>query len=95
MTRTVPTIAAAAAALCFVYLVQGGANPECAMTVADGPARGSSQIGAVPAPATRVPCPTSFLGRFAPAGGGPGIVVSTVPDGTHVEVHGYPCFGGT
>jgi hypothetical protein len=95
MTGTLPPLAAALTAACFVYLVQGGANPECAMTVADGPARGSSQIGAVPAPATPVPCPAAFLGRFASAGSGPGIIVSTVPDGTRVEVHGYPCFGGT
>lgn len=77
----------------FVYLVLGGANPECAMTIADGLARGSSQIGAVPAPASRVPCPGAFLGRLA-TGGGAGMIVSMVPEGARM-VHGYPCFGGT
>lgn len=81
--------APAAGALCFVYLVLGGPNPECVMSVADGPSRGSSQIGAVPAPAARVPCPTSFLGQWG------GRLVSVVPQGTSVEVHGYPCAGGS
>ena len=74
---------------CFVYLVLGGANPECAMTVANGPGGRDYQIGSVPAPAQRVPCPPAFLGQWN------GMVVSTVPEGARVEVHGFPCFGGT
>ena len=75
---------------CFVYLVLGGANPECVMTVANGPSMGKDgEIGAVPGPVQRVPCPPAFLGQWN------GRMVSTVPEGTHLEVHGYPCFGGT
>ncbi len=74
---------------CCVYLVLGGANPECAMTVANGPGGRDYQIGSVPAPAQRVPCPPAFLGQWN------GMVVSTVPEGARVEVHGFPCFGGT
>lgn len=74
---------------CFVYLVMGGVNPECAMTVANGPEGRDYQIGSVPAPATRVPCPPAYFGQWN------GKVVSVVPEGTRVEVHGYPCFGGT
>jgi len=90
MSRSIRFLAAPAlGAACFVYLVLGGANPECAMTVANGPAMGRDyQIGSVPAPAQRVPCPPAFLGRWK------GWVVSTVPEGTRVEVHGFPCFGG-
>lgn len=82
--------APAAAAACFVYLVLGGANPECVMTVAEGPVMGKGyEIGGVPPPVQRVPCPPAFLGRWN------GYVVSTVPDGTSVEVQGFPCFSGT
>jgi hypothetical protein len=82
----------AIAGFCFLYLVLGGANPECVMTDANGPARGSSQIGAVPAPAVRAPCPDTFLQRMA---GAAGLIVSAVPEGTRAEVHGYPCVGGS
>ena len=80
---------------CVLYLVLGGANPLCTMTVADGPSEGSSQIGAVPAPATRVPCPGVFLGRMAASNGEPRPIVSVVPEGTSIEVRGYPCIGGS
>ena len=80
---------AAPALACFVYLVLGGANPECAMTVANGPGGRDYQIGTVPAPAQVVPCPPAFLRSWK------GYVVSTVPEGTRVEVRGYPCFPGT
>jgi hypothetical protein len=71
---------------CFIYLVLGGANPECAMTVASGPEMGMGYaIGGVPSPAERAPCPPTFLGRWK------NFVVSTVPAGTHIEVHGAPC----
>ena len=90
MSSSIRVLAAPAlGAACFVYLVLGGANPECAMTVANGPGGRDYQIGSVPAPAQRVACPPSFLGHWK------GWVVSTVPKGTRVEVHGYPCFGGT
>lgn len=81
--------APAAAVVCFVYLVLGGADPECAMTVANGPSGRDYQIGTVPPPAQIVPCPPMFLGNWQ------GYVVSTVPEGTRVEVRGYPCFPGT
>ena len=82
-------VAPAIAIACFVYLVLGGADPECVMTVASGPSMGRDyQIGSVPAPARRVPCPPSFLGQWKNQ------VVSTVPEGTKIEVHGFPC-GGT
>ncbi len=83
-------VVAALAAPCFVYLAIGGANPECVMTVANGPDMSRADaIGSVPGPTQRVPCPPSFLGRWKQW------IVSVVPEGAHVEVRGYPCSGGT
>ena len=77
------------AVACFVYLVLGGANPECVMSVANGPVMGKGyEIGGVPPPVQRVPCPPAFLARWN------GYVVNAVPDGTSVEVHGFPCAPG-
>ena len=87
MGRKTARVAAPAIALpCFIWMVLGGANPECVMTVASGPEMGMGyEIGGVPSPAVRAPCPTSFLGRWK------NYIVSVVPEGTHVGVHGYPC----
>ena len=81
--------APATAAACLVYLVLGGANPECVMTVANGPVMGKGyEIGGIPPPVQRVPCPPAFLATWK------GFVVNAVPEGTSVEVHGFPCAAG-
>jgi hypothetical protein len=83
-------LAAPAAGLaCFLYLLLGGANPLCVMTVASGPVMGKGYaIGGIPPPVQRVPCPPAFLARWN------GYVVNAVPEGTNVEFHGLPCAPG-